>query len=180
MQKDLSSLFWSISCKGCFLFIHLFIYFLFPFIRFAQSARRWHLHRACARCATSGCVASARMCISIRKPQRHLCTRTCTTSTGLNCPRKALAPFRRLDQASRLSFESSFEFSFLARLTVHFSRSSMSLLSLLFYTQELKTLPLSILVSNAVSSSFEVVKMIKSSFDKVKRWIEKHSLCFQT
>lgn len=66
------------------------------------------MHRACAHSATSGCVTSALMCISIREPLPHPSTQTCTHSRGpvplsvLTYTRKAPVLCLQLDKARRL------------------------------------------------------------------------------
>lgn len=73
--------------------------------RAAQSVQSRHLHRACVHSATSGCVTSAQMCISIREPLPLPSTQTCTINRGpvppsvLTCTREAPAPCLRLDKA---------------------------------------------------------------------------------
>lgn len=73
--------------------------------RTARSAQCRHLHRACVHSATSGCVTSAQMCISIREPLPHTITQTCTSNRGpvtpivLTCSREAPAPHLQLDKA---------------------------------------------------------------------------------
>lgn len=73
--------------------------------RAAQSAQCRLLHTACVHSATSGCVTSAQMCISIREPPPLPSTQTCTSSIGpvppraLTCTRETPAPCLRLDKA---------------------------------------------------------------------------------
>lgn len=75
-----------------------------PF-RAAQSAPSPHLHRVCVHSATSGCVTSAQMCISIREltwlPSMSTCTnnRNPLPPSVLTCTRGAPAPCLPLDKA---------------------------------------------------------------------------------
>lgn len=83
-------------------------FFLCASSRAAQSVQSRHLHKACVHSATSGCVTSALMCISIREPLPLPSTQTCTHSRGpvppsvLTCTRKAPVPCLRLDKARYL------------------------------------------------------------------------------
>ena len=76
--------------------------------RAAQSAPSRHLHRACVRSATSGCVTSAQMCISTSEPPPPPSTQTCSHSRGpvppsvLTCTREAPAHCLRPDKARYL------------------------------------------------------------------------------
>lgn len=86
--------------------------------RAAQSVQSQRLHTACVLSATSGCVTSAQMCISIRERPLLPSTQRCTHSRGpvppsvLTCTREAPARCLRLDKARLFYVFKSFYLNF--------------------------------------------------------------------